>query len=82
MSPRERKDYYKKLNIIRYDPDGNVSKIKRVNFPNKADFYFDNHRLNYNFIEKTPQPLNVLFYFHGMYNHSHDGGLLAEIVSN
>jgi hypothetical protein len=70
------------LDKIRYDSNGDISKIKRADFPQQADFYFDDHRLNYNLIEKTKQPLNVLFYFHGMYNHSQDGGLLAKIVSN
>ena len=53
MSQSERKAYYKQVTKIKFDPNGDISKIKRVMFPHQADFYFDNHRLNYNFIQKT-----------------------------
>lgn len=53
MSQSQREDYYDKIMKKSYDNHGDASKIKRVNFPNQAHFYFDNHRLNYNYIEKT-----------------------------
>jgi len=57
--------------------NGDLSKIKKPKFPHNSDFEFDKHRLNYNYIEITPNPKAILFYFHEMYCNSNDGGLLA-----
>ena len=61
--------------------DGDLSKIKIMKFPNQESFDFEDHKLNYNYIEATQNPKAVLFYFHGMYCHSNQGGLLGYIVS-
>jgi hypothetical protein len=61
--------------------DGDLSKIKKFKFPDHGNFEFDDHRLNYNYIETLSNPKAILFYFHGMYCNSNDAGLLARVVS-
>jgi len=58
-----------------------ISTMKKTYFPNQGNFDFDGHRLNFNFIEATSNPKAILFYFHGMYCNSSDGGLLGQVVS-
>jgi hypothetical protein len=64
-----------------HQEDGDLSKLKRVRFPNRNFFEFEGQKLNYNYFEVNPNPKAVLFYFHGLYSHSNNGGLLGEIVS-
>ena len=61
--------------------DGDLSKIKIMKFPSQGSLDFEDHKLNYNFIETTQNPKAILFYFHGMYCHSNQGALLGYTVS-